>query len=102
MQEWYDKWRHQKNLVIRDRLQVFKEAMTLELDLEALTDVQRVLIKRIQKRGYLRYETVVRKVLSKEATSLRKGGWLEMDNKRRWVLTLDAELVFEKLEHKAS
>lgn len=96
MEVWYRAWRDKQNQLIRKNIALLKE-VDAEFGLEwaGLSDVQKVLLKRIRRDAFIRYETVVRKGLSRDAKILQKAGWLTMDRNRRWQLTIMADAHFE-------
>jgi len=96
MEVWYQAWRHKENQLIRKNIALLKE-IDAEFGLvwADLSDVQKVLLKRIRRDAFIRYETVVRKGLTRDAKTLQKAGWLTMDRNRRWQLTIMADAHFE-------
>ena len=96
MEQWYRAWRDKENKLIRKNIALLKE-IDAEFGLvwADLSDVQKVLLKRIRRNAFIRYETVVRKGLSRDAKMLQKAGWLTMDRNRRWQLTIMADAHFE-------
>lgn len=102
MEIWYRAWRHKQNQLIRKHITLLKEVdVEFGLDLSRLSDVQRVLLKRIRKDAFIRYETVQRKGLVRDAKVLQRAGWIIMDRNRRWTLTLLADAHFEGLDKKS-
>lgn len=101
MEVWYRAWRHKQNQLIRKNVALLKE-----IDVETglvwadLSDVQKVLLKRIRKDGFLRYETIMRKGLLRETKPLQKAGWLKLDRNRRYELTIVADAFFEGQQDK--
>lgn len=101
MEEWYRAWRDKQNRLIRKSITLLRG-----LDAEGslvwtdLSDVQKVLLKRINRDAFIRYETVQRKGLVRDAKVLQKGGWIIMDRNRRWTLTIMADAHFEGLKPK--
>lgn len=101
MEVWYQAWRDKQNKLLRKNITLLKE-LDAEFGLvwADLSDVQKVLLKRIRRDAYIRYETVMRKGLTREAKALQKGGWLVMDRNRRWTLSLLGDAHFEGQQRK--
>jgi len=89
MQKWYNKWRHSKNLEIRKTISLFKKATGSALTLENISEKQKILVKRLFKRGFMSYDLSLRRGFVTEMYALRNAGWVEQDRRRRWILTLD-------------
>jgi len=89
MQKWYNKWRHSKNLEIRKTISLFDKATGSALKLENISEKQKILVKRLFKRGFMSYDLSLRRGFVTEMYALRNAGWVEQDRRRRWILTLD-------------
>ncbi len=99
MQVWYDAWRDKQNKLVRKDIALLKEVDEEKgLDFTALSDVQKVLLKRIRSSGFIIHETVVRRSI-KKAKVFQKAGWLTQDRLRRWQLTIMADAYFEGQVH---
>ena len=101
MEVFYQAWRHKQNQLIRKHISLLRDVDSeLGLVWADLSDVQKVLLRRINRDAFIRYETVQRKGLVKEAKALQKGGWIIMDRNRRWTLTIMADAHFEGMQRK--
>lgn len=101
MEVWYSAWRHKQNQLIRKAIALLKEVDAEQgLDYSILSDVQKVLLKRIRRDGFIRYETIQRKGLVRETKPLQKAGWLTLDRNRRYELSIMADAYFEGLTKK--
>lgn len=93
IQKWYDRWRHQKNMEIRSQLKAFKKHGFEQLNPDALTEQEKEMLQYIIDRGFVRYETLHDKGVSRIALKLKRRGWLEIDKDKRLELTASAEDV---------
>ena len=101
MEVWYRAWRNKQNQLIRKSVALLREMdEEIGLDYTMLSDVQKVLLKRIRKDGFIRYETIQRKGLVRETKPLQKAGWLTLDRNRRYMLSIMADAYFEGLDKK--
>lgn len=96
MEVWYQEWRHRQNQLIRKNIALLRELdVEIGLDWSALSEIQKVLLKRVRKNAFMRYETVQRKGLIREMKPLQKAGWLTLDRNRRYELSILAEAFFD-------
>jgi len=91
--KWYEAWRHNMNVEIRNSLKAFSGRVSGQLKFEHLSETERIVVKDIAQKGFIRYETLHDKNLSHIANRLKRKGWLELDGGRRYMLTEDAEGV---------
>jgi len=89
--KWYEAWRHDMNVKIRNTLKAFSGMVDGELKTQHLSETELTVVKDIAQKGFIRYETLHDKNLSHIANKLKRKGWLELDSGRRYMLTEGAE-----------
>jgi len=95
--QWYEAWRHNMNVTIRRKLKAFGGQQVGELKLENLSVLEARIVKRLEEKGYVRYETFHKEQMAHVAQRLKRKGWLELDGGRRFVLTeLAEDVVYAK------
>jgi len=93
---WYEAWRHNMNVTIRNKLKAFSGKVEGELQLDHLSQSEKRIIDRLAQKGFVRYETLHKENKAHIAMRLKRKGWLELDGGRRYVLSELAEDVVYK------
>ena len=96
IEEWYVNWRDKKNREIREKLGAFKGLESKDLTFGNVSVIEKELLDNIIVKGFIGYEWLLEKGLSATALRLKRKGWLELDSKRRYQLTVQAEEVLLK------